>query len=118
MISYALPSEHWTEEALRAISTPRYVGLPALNSPLAIKLVLDALQTLPVKTQQGLLDHTRILLELDTKILGVEGAFQLLDSPRLVELDLNSQRLFRLDRVDSQVVSRSVGATNTFDPAV
>ena len=76
------------------------------------------MQSLPVKTKQRLLDHGSVLLELDTKVLGVECTFKLLDSLRFVELDLDSERLLGLDRVDSQIVSGSVGTTDTFDPAV
>ena len=76
------------------------------------------MQSLPVKTKQRLLDHGSVLLELDTKVLGVECTFKLLDSLRFVELDLDSERLLGLDRVDSQIVSGSVGTSDAFDPAV
>lgn len=53
-----------------------YPFMPGIrSSPLGIKLVLDALQSFPVQAQQGLLDHTCVLFELDTKVLGVESAF-------------------------------------------
>ena len=76
------------------------------------------MQSLPVKAKQRLLDHGSVLLELDTKVLGVECTFKLLDSLGFVELDLDSERLLGLYRVDSQIVSGSVGTSDTFDPAV
>lgn len=83
-----------------------------------LELALDALQLVLFKAEQSLLDHSSVLLELHTESLGVKSALEFLNGSGLLETLLNSERLLGSDRVDGQIVSRSVSATDTLDPAV
>lgn len=95
------------------------LAIGALDAGRALlELILDALQLVLLKTKQSLLDHSSVLLKLHAKSLGVKGAFKLLDSPGLLETLLDSERLLSSDRVDGKVISGSVRATDTLDPAI
>lgn len=104
---------HLTDEELT-----RSVTFEIGYSPVLLELVLDALQLVLFQAEDGLFDDGGVFLEFDTKVLGVKRALELLHSDRLVESLLDSQWLLRLDRVNSQVVCRSVGTTDTLDPSV
>jgi hypothetical protein len=85
---------------------------------LGIQCVLELGHLLGLESNDSCLDVPGIFLELHSEGLSIETRLELLVDVRLGQGLLDDKLLLGLVGVYSQVVSRSVGTTNTLDPSV
>jgi hypothetical protein len=90
----------------------------SVDALLLLKLLLSSGELLLVQRKDSLLDRLRLLLEQRTERLLVNRRDVTLDNLHLLKRLTNNHLVLRLVRVNSQVVRRSVSATNALDPAV
>lgn len=89
-----------------------------LGLALGLKILLQFCKAFVSVAQNGFLDCLGALLELGTKGLLVDLDLPLFYSARFGKLFADNKLLLCADRMDSQVVCRSIGTADALDPAL